>query len=135
MRFDLLIAGIVAAILVSFNRNMWIGLFAGLLLMMIVGGRIVRGWLVGAVAVALVAVTLIASAGSDTSSPVLGSVVQRGSTLFSTQAVSRESSLTDRERETTVAWDTAKHHLLLGVGPGVDFGVSQALSCPRTTMT
>jgi O-antigen ligase len=122
--WGLMLAAIIAAIAVSFNRNMWVGLVAGLLLMMLLGGPLVRARLVVALAVGAAAIALLASLGSTTESRVLDPVVKRGATLFNPKEVSSESSLTDRERETRVAWATAKRNALLGVGPGVEFGVN-----------
>lgn len=119
-----LLTASAVAIAVSFNRNMWIGLFAGLLLMMVLGGPMVRARLTSAVAVGIAGIVLLASVGSTTESRVLDPVVKRGATLFNPRQVSNESSLTDREQETRIAWATAKRNLVLGVGPGVEFGVA-----------
>lgn len=119
-----LFTGIAIAIVVSFNRNMWIGLAAGLLLMMIMGGAFVRGKLVVAGIVSMAAIALLASIGSATDSRLVEPVVQRGATIFNPTEVSQSGSISDRQEETSVAWETAKDHPLLGVGAGVDFGVS-----------
>lgn len=124
LAWGMLLTSLAVAIAVSFNRNMWIGLFVGLLLMMVLGGPLVRARLATAVAVGVAGVFLLASIGSTTESRVLDPVVKRGATLFNPRQVSNESSLTDREQETHIAWTTAKQNLLLGVGPGVEFGVS-----------
>lgn len=118
------LAAVGAAIAVSFNRNMWIGLFIGLLLMMVLGGPFVRARLVTAIAVGVAGIVLLASVGETTDSRVLDPVVKRGATLFNPRQVSNESSLTDRERETRIAWDTAQRKFALGVGPGAQFGVA-----------
>jgi O-antigen ligase len=122
--WTLLLIGIAGAIAVSFNRNMWLGLLAGLLLMLAIGGPFVRARLAVAITVAIGGVALLAAFGSTTESRVLDPVVARGATLFNPAAVSNESSLTDREQETRIAWRTAQRHLLLGVGPGAEFGMS-----------
>lgn|GEM_PF-2256397 len=119
----LLLAGMGLAIAISFNRNMWLGLIAGLALMMVVGGPFVRGRLLAAVAVATAGVLLLATFGSAAESRVLEPVVKRGSTLFNPGRVEASRSLTDRERETRVAWPEARRHPVLGIGPGVEFGV------------
>lgn len=117
------LGGMALAIAISFNRNMWLGLLAGVALMMVLGGPFVRSRLTAALAVSVAAIVLLASFGSATDSRVLEPVVQRGSTLFNPRGVEASSSLTDRERETDVAWPVAQRNLLLGIGPGVEFGV------------
>lgn len=123
MGWGLALAGMALAIAISFNRNMWLGLIAGLILMMVIGGPFVRSRLSAAIAVSLGAIVLLASFGSATDSRVLEPVVQRGSTLFNPRKVQQSSSLTDRDREQRVAWPAAQRHLVTGIGPGVDFGV------------
>lgn len=117
------LAGMALAIAISFNRNMWLGLIAGLILMMVVGGPRVRNRLTAAIVVFLAGIVLLASLGSATDNPVLKPVVQRGSTLFNPSKVEQSKSLTNRSLETRVAWPKAQRHALTGIGPGVDFGV------------
>jgi O-antigen ligase len=119
----LALAGMALAIAISFNRNMWLGLIAGLALMMIAGGPIVRSRLAVALAVSLAGIVLLASFGSATESRVLDPVVKRGATLFDPSKVESSSSLVDRGRETEIAWPEAERNALIGIGPGVDFGV------------
>jgi O-antigen ligase len=123
VRWPLLLAGMALAIAISFNRNMWLGLIAGLALMMVAGGPFVRRRLTAAIVVAAAGIVLLGVFGSATESRVLEPVVKRGSTLFNPGRVESSSSLTDRERETRIAWPVAKSHPLLGIGPGVEFGV------------
>jgi len=118
-----ILGGMALAIAISFNRNMWLGLLAGVALMMVLGGPFVRSRLTAALAVSVAAIVLLVSFGSATDSRVLEPVVQRGSTLFNPRGVEASSSLTDRERETDVAWPVAQRNPLLGIGPGVEFGV------------
>lgn len=120
----LALGAIALGIAVSFNRNMWIGLLVGLALMLLLGGPLVRARLASALAVGAAGIVLLASLGSTTESRVLDPVVKRGATLFNPSQVSTESSLTDREQETRIAWQTAQSNLLLGVGPGAPFGVN-----------
>lgn len=124
--WSLLLGGMALAIAISFNRNMWLGLIAGLGLMMAVGGPFVRRRLTVALTVAAVGIVLIAVFGSATESRVLEPVVHRGSTLFNPSKVESSSSLTDRETETRIAWGVAKRNLVLGIGPGVEFGVFES---------
>ncbi len=121
--WGLALAGMVLSIAISFNRNMWLGLIAGLVLMMVVGGPFVRNRLTAAIAVSLAGIVLLASLGSATDSRVLDPVVKRGSTLFNPRKVQQSSSLADRGQETRIAWPKAQRHAVTGIGPGVNFGV------------
>jgi O-antigen ligase len=119
----LALSGMVLAIMISFNRNMWLGLLAGLVLMMVVGGPFVRSRLTAAIAVSLAAIALLATFGSATDSHLLEPVVKRGSTLFNPRQVQSSNSLSDRGKENRVAWPAAQRNAVLGIGPGVNFGV------------
>jgi O-antigen ligase len=121
--WGLALAGMAIAIAISFNRNMWLGLIIGLILMMVVGGPFVRNRLTAAIAVSIAGIALLASFGSATDSRVLEPVVERGSTLFNLRKVQQSSSLANRGQETRVAWPKAQRNLVTGIGPGVDFGV------------
>lgn len=119
----LALVGMSLSIAISFNRNMWLGLIAGLVLMMVVGGPFVRNRLTAAIAVSLAGIVLLATLGSATENRVLEPVVQRGSTLFNPRKVQQSSSLADRGQETRIAWPKAQRNLVTGIGPGVNFGV------------
>lgn len=131
--WSLLLAGIGLDIVVSFNRNMWIGITFGLLLMAAFGGTFLRSRLAGGVgaAIALVAIVVIFG-GPTTDSKVVQPVVERGSTLLSPGKTSKESSLTEREKETKVALKTAKANPVLGVGAGSPFGMLTKETNPST---
>jgi O-Antigen ligase len=114
--------GMLANIAVSFNRNMWIGLAIGVLLMLILSGSLVRRRLAGALVAIGVAIALLASQlGQETQ---LNPLIERGTTLTDTESLLTESSLQSRQNETDVAWDVAVTNPLIGIGPGVGFGVS-----------
>ena len=120
----LIMGGISIDILVSFNRNMWLGVVIGFVLMLIIGGVHVRNRLSAAIAILVTAIALFVVFGSTTSSEsVVTPIVQRGETLFNPAKTSQESSLQARFKETSEAWKTAEKHLVVGVGPGVPFGV------------
>ena len=116
------LAGMSVSILLSFNRNMWVGLAIGLLLMIVLSGSLVRRRLVGALGVIVVAIALLASQlGSDSR---ISPLVERGTSLTDPQSLQAESSLQSRENETEVAWEVARENPLIGIGPGVEFGAS-----------
>jgi O-antigen ligase len=120
----LVVAGMVANLALSFNRNMWVGTLLGLAALLLLGGVRVRRpfTIAGGVAALVVAGALLAGVGVSKSSPV-EPIIQRGTTLFSPQAVAQENSLEDRGRETAQAWKVIRRHPLQGVGPGAPFGV------------
>jgi O-antigen ligase len=122
--WSLALTGVALDIVVSFNRNMWLGLVIGLLLMAVIGGAVVRSRIVAATTVAIAGLALFVVFGSSSSGDrIVEPVLQRGATIFNPGKTAQENSLRDRTRETGLAWDTAKDHLLLGVGAGVPFGV------------
>lgn len=122
--WSVLLAGIAIDIVVSFNRNMWVGILIGLVLMAMVGGSFLRGKLIATVAAVVAGVVVIVVFGSSTTSnKVVQPVIERGATILSPGKTSQEDSVTERERETKVAWRTAKANPLLGVGAGASFGM------------
>ena len=119
-----LLAGNALAILISFNRNMWIGLTVGLILLAVLGGVAMRTRLALALTVGLAGIVLIGVVGAGLGqSAGVSALAQRGSTIIAPKEVSQESSLRDREAETRAAWHTAQDNLALGVGPGASYGV------------
>lgn len=116
-------AGIAADVLVSFNRNMWLGIAAGLLLLIIVGGPALRGRFVLAIAVIAAGLSVVTLAGGSEEGRLLEPLVQRASTILNPGEVTRESSLRDRGAETSTAWRVASDNALLGVGAGAPFGL------------
>lgn len=120
----LLLAGLAVNIAVSFNRNMWLGLGLGLVLMAVVGGNLVRSRLLAAVAALAVGVVLVtAFGGASASNSLIDPVVQRGTTLLQPDELSSERSFQDRQYETEIALDAAEDNLIFGVGIGAEFDV------------
>jgi O-antigen ligase len=126
-----LLGGMLLAIVLSYNRNMWLGIVIGAVFMAVVGGVMVRSRMAIGLAVlvgGLGVLLLFGSTGSGGGS-VVTPLIKRGSTILNPGKTEKESSLQARDEETAKAWKTARHHLALGVGPGVPFGVydSQAV--------
>jgi O-antigen ligase len=120
----LALAGITINIIVSFNRNMWVGLVIGFVLVLALGGVKARSRLVSATIVLLSAAMLFVVFGSSGSNnSVVEPLIKRGETIVTPEKTSKESSLKLRFEETKKAWKTAENHLLIGVGPGAPFGV------------
>jgi O-antigen ligase len=121
--------GVLAAastinILLSFNRNMWVGLLLGLGLMLVLAGGRVRHVLLSGLAVGVMAGVLMVTVVADrTPAGQLEPVVERAATLLDPQQLAQERSLRARAAETTTAWRTFLRNPVLGVGPGTDFGV------------
>jgi O-antigen ligase len=119
-----LLAGIALDVVISFNRNMWVGIVLGLALMSVLGGARIRNRIAVAIAVLVAAVGLFVVFGSSASSDrVVSPIVKRGATLFSPDQTTREGSLQDRAKETERAWASFEEHPLLGVGAGASFGI------------
>lgn len=121
--WGVLLGGIALDIVVSFNRNMWLGLVVGLLLMLLVAGPRVRGRFAIAIAIGVTGIAAITAIGGSGEDRLLDPVVTRASTILSPGEVTRESSLQDRQDETSLAWEFARDNPALGVGAGAPFGV------------
>jgi O-antigen ligase len=114
--------GMLVNIAVSFNRNMWVGLGVGLLLMLVLSGPLVRRRLAAAIAVIAVLLAILPSQlGSEEK---LTPLIKRGTSLTNPESLQAESSLKSRANETDIAIDVALDHPVIGIGPGVDFNVS-----------
>ena len=122
--WSLLLAGMGLDIIVSFNRNMWIGIIIGMVLMGILGGPLVRSRLIGAMAVVVAGLAMFFVFGtSSVSNSTVEPFIDRGETLFNPAKTSKEGSLQARASETSLGWASFKRHPLLGVGAGASFGV------------
>jgi hypothetical protein len=119
-----LVAASAIDILLSYNRNMWLGVVLGMALMlMLLGSRVRQRMLLG-LAVGIAAVALMSTVAVEShSSSQIQPVVARAATLLDPQQVAQERSLRDRATETKAAWVTFAEHPALGVGVGADYGV------------
>jgi hypothetical protein len=111
-------------LILSYNRNMWLGIVFGMALLLVLIGvrvrhRIVLGMAVGGAAVVLMFTVAVESHSSSQIKPVLA----RAATLLDPQQVAQEHSLRDRASETKAAWASFSAHPLLGIGVGADYGV------------
>jgi O-antigen ligase len=119
-----LVGGSALNILLSFNRNMWLGLGFGIVLMVVLSGARLRGRLLTGVAAAVgVVVLALAVIGQTGRARELDPIIERAATVVSPQELAAESSLRDREWETARAWHAIGAHPAVGVGVGADFGV------------
>jgi O-antigen ligase len=110
-------------VVLSFNRNMWLGLLFGFSLMLIFSGVHLRQRFLVAMALGLTAVVLVFTVVGNSGQAGLEPIVARAASVLTPQQVGEESSLRDRGRETGRAWDAFQRHPLSGVGAGADFGV------------
>jgi O-antigen ligase len=118
------LGGFGLAIAVSFNRNMWLGLVIGAMLMAIFGGTLVRNRMAAGIAVAIAGIAvLMVFGGSSTSGKVVEPLLKRGETILNPAKTEKEDSLQSRAHETSKAWSVARQNLVLGVGAGTEFGV------------
>ena len=117
------IVGIIVNLALSLNRNMWAGLLVGLVGLVFLGGVRVRRPLAVGSAALVGAIAIIAIAGVQLDRGPLAGFAERGETLFSPGRTTQESSLQDRGKETEQAWRTFQEHPVIGIGPGVPFGV------------
>jgi O-antigen ligase len=111
-------------IVLSYNRNMWLGIVVGLALLIVLFDvrareRMLLGIAVGASAVVLMFTIAVESHSSSQIQPVFA----RAGTLLDPEQLAQERSLRDRADESKAAWTTITRHPLLGVGVGADYGV------------
>lgn len=121
--------GIALNIVFSFNRNMWIGILVGFLVLLVLGGPLLRKRLGIACLVVAAAVTFFVMVGGSAGKETVQPLIERGETLVNPSKTSHESSVDQRLAETEAAWKTARSNLLFGIGPGVPFGF--AISEPQ----
>ena len=115
----MVLGGISLNIALSLNRNMWIGLLFGLVLLLVVSSTRVRHRLLTGVALGATAIAmLLAIQGGSAVAPI----AQRGATLLDPETVTESSSLRQRFNEHTVGWQSVKEHPLIGIGPGSPYG-------------
>jgi O-antigen ligase len=117
-------AGIVTSIGLSLNRNMWIGVAFGLVLLLVLGrGQLRRGAVVAVVAGASVAAVVLLIGLERQRDTPLTPLVARGETLLDPRAVARSDSLQSRFSENERAWEAFAQRPLTGIGAGTSFGV------------
>lgn len=120
----LALVGIAIDIALSYNRNMWLGIAIGALLMAVLGGGVIRARLAIGGAVVVAALTLLIAAGSSsTETDIVQPIVTRGATILNPAKTEKEESLASRTEESEQAWEVAQHHLLVGIGAGTPFGI------------
>jgi O-antigen ligase len=120
----LTLTGLALSIALSFNRNMWLGLALGMVVVLAFGGVAMRRRLSLALAgLAVVAAVLAISGASVEERSTLSPLAQRGASLLDPQALAAEDSLRAREDENARAWSVASDNLTIGIGAGTEFGV------------
>lgn len=105
----------------SLNRNMWVGVAAGIVLLLALWNTNTRARLVVGLAVTAIALTCLLSVGQVGSlNSILEPLAKRGSSVVA--GLDEGSSLRDRERETRKAWKTLGEHPVFGIGAGTSYG-------------
>jgi hypothetical protein len=114
------LALMLGAILISLNRNMWIGLAVAMLVASLLTRTSYRRPLfrvaLGLLVASAICVTLLATAGGVRGIP------ERAGSLFDPSRVEGSSSIQDRFRESRHAVTSIRRHPLLGIGPAGDYG-------------
>ena len=125
----LVMGGLVAGLALSFNRNMWLGLVLGLLMVLALTQSPVRRRLAGVLLglVGTMAAFGLSGGEVDRKSPVFP-LVERATSLLRPEEQARQSSLTDRFVENRFAVAAIREHPVLGVGPGAPFGLRYILN-------
>jgi O-antigen ligase len=119
----LIFAGIVANIAVSFNRNMWVGVLLGFVVILMAGGTRLRKQMLLALTLLATLITVFVLVGGSAGNETVEPVIERGETLIHPGKTAGESSLQSRAQETSIAFKTIKENPVFGVGPGVPFNV------------
>lgn len=119
------LAGSLANVLVSQNRNMWVaGLGCLAVLLLVAGPRPRARVLVSLVTMAAsIALLVLVPQTTEPALRVVEPLVERGETLLNPRRVAREASLQDRARENRAGWESVRQRPLLGVAPGVSWGL------------
>jgi O-antigen ligase len=111
----------LAAIVVSFNRNQWVGSLLGLAIVVLVGSPEFRGRLLrSAVPVALVGVIAVSALFGKSDAAI--AVMERFDSLVNGTPVTQTGSVRIREVESGLALAAIRDSPLLGIGPGVGYG-------------
>jgi O-antigen ligase len=118
-----LFAGIALNIAVSFNRNMWVGVLLGFVVILMAAGTRLRKQMLYAMVLLATAITVFVLIGGAAGNETIAPVIERGETLIHPSKTAGESSLLSRQAETEIAFEAIKEHPVFGVGPGVPFGV------------
>jgi O-antigen ligase len=109
-------------IAVSFNRNMWVGVIFGFVVIAALGGILLRKRLGVAVAVLAAGLAMFILIGGAAGDETIEPVIERGETLIHPDQTAGESSLESRAAETKAAWKKFQENPIFGIGPGVPYG-------------
>jgi hypothetical protein len=110
----------LAAIAVSLNRNMYLGLLIALLITTLLGGARLRGRVVAACAVGTALLVLLAVGPAVPG--VATEAGRRAATALSPSALVTSGSIQDRAYELRFALTAIGHHPWFGVGPNQFYG-------------
>lgn len=119
------LAGSLLNVLLSQNRNMWVAGIGCLGVLLLVAGPRPRARVIVALATLGASLALLVTVPytSESALRVVAPLVERGQTLLDPRRVAREDSLKDRARENRSAWASVREQPLLGVAPGVPWGL------------
>jgi O-antigen ligase len=119
------VGGMGIGLALSFNRNMWIGLTLGMVMVFALTHSRARRQIAAGLLMLVLVGTLVALSGVrvNTDSPVYP-IVARFTTIFQPETEVQDSSLTDRFYENRYAIETIRENPLIGVGPGAPYGLT-----------
>ena len=121
--WSLVVLANLAAVTISFNRNMWIGLILGLLLLLIGGGVLIRRRVGAVLALTAAGIAVLVLSGPEVSErSALTPLAERAGTIVTPQRATTDRSLRSRDPENRRAWKAVQGHLLTGIGVGVPWG-------------
>lgn len=119
------VGGLALNLAISFNRNMWVSVLLGLVVLLLAGGTAVRRPFMFAGVAAAAAIAAVTLFGVDLDrSPAIKPIVARGQTLLDVRRLSQESSLQSRVSETRLAWRAFAAQPITGIGAGTTFGAA-----------
>lgn len=129
------VAGFSISITLSLNRNMWLGVAFGVILLLLLGGSQVRWRLSSGLAVTGVAIAWFLGAGPTVErESLVYPLVERSTTLLEADA-SKDASLRDRQRENVFALETLRDNAIFGIGVGTPYGAFTSFKAPSGRFT
>jgi O-antigen ligase len=110
-----------AAIVVSFNRNQWVGSILGVIAATVVGAPLFRRRIIGSLA-PITALAMLGLSVVFVRTDAAQTVLVRFQSLIQPESVAQSSSIQTREIESELALAQVKESPVIGLGAGSDYG-------------